>query len=115
MAQQPRPEGKLLGWSIQGDIGPITYYTSSRNKIVAFVKSPPLSPPTVTQQHFRNLFRLAARAWRALTPPTRAGWQRIASGAGLRATGWNLFLWYQRTQDRTQLAAWARAAGESIP
>lgn len=115
MAQQPLESGKLVGLLIQGDIGDLTYYTSRRNRIVAFVKSPPLSPPTITQQHFRNLFRTAARAWRALPKTTRDQWARIARGAGLRATGFNLFIWYQRSNDREQLATFARLAGETMP
>lgn len=115
MAHQPNPAGKFLGLYVQGDIGPITYYTSARAKIVAFVKSPPLCPPTVTQQHMRNLFRLAARSWRSLDASTRALWQRIAEGAGLRAEGFGLYVWFQRTRDRPQLATYARLAGEPLP
>lgn len=114
MAQTPNPQSKLLGWNVQGDVGPVTYYTSSRNKIVAFDKAPPLSPPSVTQEHFRNLFRMAGRAWQALRADQREWWRRVALNAATLCTGFGLFIWFQRTRDRDQLASLARAANEEL-
>jgi len=114
MALTPNPTGKLLGWGWQGDIGPVTYYTSARGKIVAFSKSPPLSPPTRTQVVFRNLFRAAGRSWRMLTEPQKQWWRDLAKKAGTRCVGFGLYLWFARSQDTATLASLARAAGMEI-
>jgi hypothetical protein len=101
---------KIVGFNAQGDLGPITFYTSSRNKLVAFAKSPPLSPPSRVQQQMRDFFRLAAAAWRALPLAARAEWATLAAGGKTRCTGFNLFLYYQRTKDRATIETLQRLA-----
>lgn len=88
------PEYNILALNLQGDIGPITFYTSSRGKMVAFLRAPPLNPPTAKQETIRDIFRNAASQWRALTPGQRTEWQQVADRCNLGITGYNLFTWY---------------------
>ena len=99
---QIAPEAKMLnlmGLRPTGDLGPLTGYTSKRGRAVWYLKAPPKEPPTGYQTHYRNVFRLVAIAWQGLTPDTRAAWLAAARKAGLRITGYNLFLWYNHTRD----------------
>lgn len=89
----------LLGFGPTGDLGPLTGYTSKRRRPVFFLKSPPTSPPTQWQTRQRNVFRLLARNWQALTPAKRAAWQAAAFDARLNITGHNLFVWYHSVGD----------------
>ncbi len=89
----------LLGFSPTGDIGPLTGYTSKRRRPVFFLKAPPTTPATPWQTHQRNVFRLVARNWQALTPAKRADWATAARTAHLNITGYNFFLWYHTVGD----------------
>ncbi len=88
---------------VTGDIGPLTFYTSQRGKLVAFPRAPPLSPPSPTQEYFRAYFIAAATAWRALTQPQRNDWSRAAYRAHLSISGINLWFWFYRTRDEENL------------
>ncbi len=93
-----QPETNLipfLGLIMQGDLGPWTFYQSSRGPRIWFVKAPPLVPPTPAQITVMNRFRLVAYNWRALPPQRRADWLSAAVIAGLRITGYNLFVYWQ--------------------
>lgn len=105
----------FLGMNIQGDLGDLTVYRSTRKKYVWFGKAPPLNPPSPTQAAMRNVFRLTAMEWRSLSPEQRATWKRAAAGAGLRCPGPALFLWWLRKKDVGALATIARRSGESLP
>lgn len=100
---------RFMGWTVQGDLGPWTFYTSRRRQIVFYAKAPPLSPASIDQTHFRNLFRTAARAWHAQQKPTRNNWTQAAKKAGLRITGYNLWTYYQVTRDRKTIQTVERA------
>jgi hypothetical protein len=93
------PSDTWIALNIQGDVGPLTLYTSARGKLVGFLRAPPLNPPTPTQEAIRDIFRDAATAWRALTRAQRADWKRLANRANLGITGYNLFTWYTRHRD----------------
>lgn len=115
MAQAPEPKLlTLMGFNATGDLGALTMYTSQRGHMVAFPKTNPLNPPSYMQHKMRNFFRICATQWRALSPEAREAWSRAALHAGLRVTGYNLFLWYQRTLDRPTIETIERQSGESL-
>ena len=95
MAQTTPEHAWLLGFRPTGDLGGHTCYTSRRNNTVWFTKSPPLEPPSYHQLVFRNRFRQYAQAWQDLTEQDRQNWEATVQSAGLRLTGYNLFIWYQ--------------------
>lgn len=85
---------RILGWSVQGDLGPFTFYTSQRKGLVWFPKAPPKTPPTASQIHQRNKFRIAAACWTGLTQDQRNNWTLAAHRANLAITGYNFFIFY---------------------
>jgi len=104
----------LLGLNPTGDLGALTAYTSRRGKAVWFPKTNPLNPPSAMQQKMRNLYRLYAAAWRALSPTDRDAWSKAARQAALRITGYNLWIWYQRFRDTPTIRTIERTSGESL-
>ena len=88
-----------LGWNVQGDIGPWTFWTSKRGQLVFFPKAPPLVPPTKDQIHQRNKFKLVANLWNHLLATTRKTWEAAALAAHLRIHGYDLFTYYELTGD----------------
>ncbi len=105
---------RLLGFNTQGDLGPWTFYTSKRNGLVFFQKSPPLEPPSRKQIHQRNKFRLAGMVWRSLTPPQREAWQTAATAARLQITGYNLFVYYITRNDAPVVETVERLSNVSL-
>jgi len=89
----------FLGFKVQGDIGPITCYTSKKGKIVWYLKAPPKEPPSEHQTMNRIAWAESAIMWRMLDPEERTVWKEIARRANLRITGFNLFTYYQMTKD----------------
>lgn len=81
----------FLGLRTQGDLGPWTFYTNRRNRLVWFTKAPPLEPPSLMQTIQRNRFRNVAFIWQSLLPVTRERWLLAAKRARLAVTGYNLF------------------------
>ena len=114
MLQPDDKRWKMLGFNIQGDLGPITFYTSARNELVAFAKAPPLSPASPLQRQMRDFFRLVGTAWRALTPATRKAWAELALKGRTRCTGYNLFLWFQRKLDRGPIETLQQQTGITV-
>ena len=106
---------KLMGFSSQGDLGPLTTYTSSRGQLVVFPRSSPLNPPSFQQQQMREFFSLCAQAWQSMTEDSRNVWNSIADGARCRVTGYNLWIYYQRRQDAATIRTLARQAGVASP
>jgi hypothetical protein len=89
-----RPRGLIpgfLGFTVQGDLGPWTFYTSARGKLVFYPAAPALSPASPDQSYFRQRFKAAALAWRQLTASQRAQWQKAAKAARLRISGYHLW------------------------
>lgn len=105
---------ELIGNSMQGDLAGMTCYTSKRNKVTWFVKSPPLEPASPTQRTIRNIFVLNARIWTQFTVDQRATWSDAARLARLRLTGYNLFTWWQRIRDEATLRTIERQSGITI-
>lgn len=85
---------RILGWNVQGDLGPYTFYTNKRMGLVWFLKAPPKKPLTASQVHQINKFRIAASAWNALSAQQRDDWRRAAIRANLSITGYNFFIFY---------------------
>jgi len=90
---------RFLGWNTQGDLGPWTFYTDRRKGLVFFPRSPPNKPPSFLQRKQRNRFKMAAAAWRILTPEKRDAWSRAAAAAHLRITHHNFFVYWFLTKD----------------
>lgn len=88
------PMLRLIGMKCQGDIGDMTCYTSRRNKVVWFLKSPPKEPPSFEQQEIRQKFSDAGEGWRALSDAERNLWNLAAQRANLRITGYNLWVYF---------------------
>lgn len=89
----------LLGWNQQGDLGPITTYTSKTGKLVVFPRSPPLNPPTPEQTAMRQRFKLIAALWRMMTHEQKQKWRTAAEKHRLRMTGYGLFVALQCKPD----------------
>jgi len=102
---------RFLGFNSQGDLGPWTFYTGARNQLVYFVKAPPLEPPSELQQTRRNAFRLNAYVWRAIGPEKRADWESAAKKARLVIHGFNLFTYWNLTQDNRAIQTVERLSG----
>lgn len=115
MAHVPAGLIRVFGFRHQGDLGPLTTYTSDRGALVVFPRSSPLNPPSAQQLQMRQLFALTAATWRNLTQEQRNAWNELSRRTRLRVTGYNLFTWYQRTQDRETIATIARQAGIPSP
>lgn len=104
-----------MGWNLTGDLGPLTFYTSTRGRPVTFPKNPPLNPPSALQQSMRNWLANAARTWQGLTNEQRATWERVTKTLGLGVTGYNLWVWFSRTRDLPTIQTLERQSGENLP
>lgn len=82
----------LLGMNVQGDMGPLTMYVSTKKKIVAFRKSPPRMPANCRQAIIRNKVRTAAIRWNNLTKNERRAYGLAARRSGCQCSGYNLWV-----------------------
>jgi hypothetical protein len=89
----------ILGFNVQGDLGPITCYQNRNNRLVWYLRAPPQKPPTAEQITQREKFRLAASLWRELTPLQKSHWNTAAQRGHLRISGYNLFTFLIATED----------------
>ena len=105
----------LLGFNVQGDLGPLTLYTSTPGRTVAYLKAPPKEPASNAQRVMRNRFALAGRCWSFAQQEQRDRWNQAARKGGLRIHGYSLWVWYQLTNDWPALATIARQTGISLP
>lgn len=111
------PETKVLnylGFSPTGDLGPLTGYTTKRGRGVWYLKAPPKTPSTPWQTRERNKFRLIALLWNGLPAAQRQDWLSAAGAAKLNITGYNLFVWYQHTQDDATIHTIERQSGITL-
>lgn len=104
----------IMGWRVQGDIGPWTCYTSKRRKFVFFLKAPPDKPPSEWQRSRRHLFKMAASGWRGLSDETKATWELATKRLSLRLTGYNLWIWWYWKQDRAAIATIEQQSGLTL-
>jgi hypothetical protein len=105
----------FLGLTVTGDLGPLTIYTTRRNKIVYFDKSPPEKPPSDAQLVVRNRWRQAALNWKKKPLADRQAWERIVQKAGLRITGYNYWISLRVHPDPSGQETVERLAGEVFP
>ena len=85
---------QFLGVLTNGDVGPYTVYTSSRGRLVFFLKTWPKDPATYHQKLNRDKWRHAALRWNALPQSIRDRWKLLGRKANLTISGYNLFLHY---------------------
>lgn len=105
---------KIIGFDPTGDFGAITYYTTRRGRVVGYDKAPPLKPATSRQMVRRNRWRRAAECWQLLSPEQKEQWHAAARRARLRIHGYNLFLFFQTTQQWSLADAISRQSGINI-
>lgn len=94
----------FLGWRPTGDLGAYTIYTSKRGAVVFYPRAPPNKPPSPGQTRSRNAFRAAAAAWATLPTEEKIKWQLAAHRAGLRITGYDLWVSLCRRPDPPTLS-----------
>lgn len=101
--QPPRTILTLLGFGATGDLGPFTFYTNKRGRLVWFIKAPPTSPPSYAQLRQQDLFTSAAATWQFFTPTRRNNWELASKRASLAITGYNLWVYFCCTADLTEI------------
>jgi hypothetical protein len=92
----------------------MTFYTSKRKLLVAFLRAPPLNPPTVRQEFMRESFRTAARTWRASGTANKQQWQLACRRCNLWLSGYNLWVWFSRVRDESALRTIEAKAGFTL-
>lgn len=85
---------QYLGFLTNGDLGPYTFFTSHRKRLVVFPKTWPKDPPTYHQTLYRQRWRHAALRWQRLPQSTRDLWRTMSLRANLNVTHYNVFLFY---------------------
>ena len=114
MAFTPFPKLSLLGFQAQGDLAGFTLYTDQRNQLVAFVKSPPLEPPSWRQIVMRNRFRHVAARWQTLNTTEKNKWETATKKTSLKLNGYALYTYLITTGDRRAIATVERNAATSL-
>lgn len=115
MKPTANPLWRFLGLNTQGDLGPITFYTSKDQGLVFYLSTSPKKPQSRRQRHQRNLFRAAASAWCLFSRSEREHWELAARKARLRISGFNAWLHIALKQDLTWYGTLCRAAGTTPP
>lgn len=110
MAMTLRRGLTIVGFNVQGDIGPYTVYTSRRGKFVVFDRAPPLAPASYAQLRMRNTWRLAALGWRLLPEAQKQNWERATQTLDLTLTGYNLWIFWRSKRDRPSIQTIERQA-----
>ena len=91
---------QVLGVLTNGDMGPYTFYQSSRGRLVMFLKTWPKDPATYHQTLYRNRWRHAGVRWRNLDQSTRDLWEQISKRGNCTVTGYNLYMYYMLDKNR---------------
>jgi len=112
---QNDPLLKYCGFRPTGDLGPLTAYTTRRNKTTWFLKSPPTKAPSVYQRRQRGRFITIAHLWQQMPPPDRALWLTAAKKANLYLTGYTLWLWFWFHRDRPTIRTIERRTSITLP
>jgi hypothetical protein len=102
---------RIWGFFIQGDWGPLTFWTAENGGLVAFLKAPPRCPPTENQITNRWRFQKIAFFWSTLPQTTRDLFEKLSRRACLRITGYNLFTYYQMRSDPAVVRTLQRQTG----
>lgn len=85
---------QFIGILTNGDLGPYTFYTSRRKRLVVFPKTWPKDPATYHQTLNRDRWRHAALRWKGIGQSTRTAWTELATAANCNVSGYNLFMHY---------------------
>jgi len=104
----------ILGTNVQGDLGPLTMYTGTPGRVIYFLRAPPKEPPSPRQLHVLAKWVAAANLWWSLEDQQRETWLLIARRAGLRITGYNLFVWWAVVQDNGPIQTLELQTGLSV-
>lgn len=106
---------RFLGFNTQGDLGPITFYTSKDQGLVIYLSTSPKKPQSARQRHQRNRFRAAAQTWNLFSRAERQAWERAAKKARLRISGFNAWIHINLSEDLAWYATLSRKAGFEPP
>jgi len=101
---------RFLGFNTQGDLGPITFYTSKDQGLVMYLSTSPKKQQSARQRQQRNMFRAAAETWNLFSRTERDAWERAAKKARLRVSGFNAWLHVTLKQDWDWYRTLCRAA-----
>lgn len=85
---------QFIGVLTNGDLGPYTFYTSHRKRLVVFPKTWPKDPATYHQGLNRDRWRHAALIWNNLSRSTRSAWNELATRGNCNVSGYNLYMHY---------------------
>jgi len=106
---------RFLGFNTQGDLGPLTFYTSKDQGLVIYLSTSPKKPQSTRQRHQRNRFRAAAQTWKLFSRADRQAWERAAKKARLRISGFNAWIHINLAEDLAWYATLSRKAGFKPP
>jgi hypothetical protein len=90
------------------------YRSHARRRIVTFLKTRPLNPPTPLQLQNQNRMKLAALAWRALPLDTRRQWELATRRASLCLNGYNLWVYHHFTGNDQAILTLSRQTGTTL-
>lgn len=105
---------RFIGLSVQGDLGPWTFYTNKNGRIVWYPQAPPLTPPTYAQFYRRNQMLIASYAWRSLPPQQKENWRVACKRCHLETVGFGLFYFWRTKQDSATIQTIERQSGKHL-
>lgn len=105
---------QFLGVLTNGDAGPYTFYTSSRKRLVVFLKTWPHDPATYNQKLNRDRWRHAAQRWQRLTQETKNLWNQLSFRAHTTVSGYNLFIYYMTNNGADEIQTLQRLTGIDV-
>lgn len=105
----------FLGVSVSGDLGDYTVYENRHGKKVAFKKV--LHQPIQSQRRLdqQTRFREAQAGWKALADSEKLALEDMARRLSLYATGQNIYISVQLTNDVNGYATLEKQSGISLP
>lgn len=103
-----------LGFSITGDLGPYTTYTSRRRRIVFYPRVPALNPPSIRQLMQRGKWTTAAKEWREKSESDKQEWLRAAKRTGLMISGYGLWIFWKTKQKIEYIRTIERQSGLTL-
>lgn len=105
---------RMLGFNVQGDLGPWTFYTNKNRKIVFYPQAPPLRPASYAQRACRNRMVRAGYQWRSLPRDQRDNWNKACRRAYLETVGFGLFFWFAQSLEIVSLVNIERISGTPL-
>ncbi len=105
---------QFLGYLTNGDLGPYTFYTSHRKRLVVFLKTWPKDPASYNQKLNRDKWRHAALRWQSLPQSVKDDWKQLGRKANLTITGYNLYIHYITGSGTSTVEACQRNTGINV-